>query len=139
MKGCYTVPPEEVFKAYFASNEERAILHLMQPHPPFIGETSLPIPWLVDLEKKGVVKPGDQNRYRALYPYWVEKYGEDYVRKAYFDNAKYVVDKVRTFIDKLSCRVVITSDHGELLGENGRWGHLGLEVPELRIVPWVEL
>jgi hypothetical protein len=32
----------------------------------------------------------------------------------------------------------VTSDHGELLGENGNYGHFG-EHPILHSVPWFEI
>lgn len=145
VKGCYTVPPEEVVKAYrkwrLRGIRRKVILHFMQPHSPFISEKVLPIPWIVDLKKEGVVKLGMQDG-RRMYQYWVNKYGAEYVREAYKDNARLVLSHVIPLAKKLvkeGKKVIITSDHGELLGENGLWGHLKVITKELRIVPWLEL
>jgi hypothetical protein len=138
---CYTVPPEEVFKAYEEYGGQKVVLHLMVPHTPFAySKKQLPIPWLADLEKKGVVRPGDVERSKALYPYWVEKYGAETVRRCYYEQAEYVVKFVEKAISKLSGKVVITADHRELLGEQGLWGHPSNVIsPELRVVPWAEV
>jgi len=40
----------------------------------------------------------------------------------------------------LEGEIIVTADHGELLGENGEWGHpIGSEKPALRGVPWLEV
>ena len=43
-------------------------------------------------------------------------------------------------VKELDGKVVVTADHGELLGENGHWGHkIGLENTELLEVPWLKV
>ena len=140
VNGCYTVPPEEVVKAYKREGEPRpAILHFMQPHTPFAYcSNPLPIPWVTDLEKKGVVKPGDVERSKKLYPYWVKRYGAEAVREAYYEQAEYIVELALSFAKEIG-DTIVTADHGEMLGEKGLWGHPPVITNELRVVPWLEV
>ncbi len=73
----------------------------------------------------------------------LRKVGEDGVKRAYGDNLKralYCIKKLLKETDMASRgKVIITADHGELLGENGRFGHEFEGVKELVEVPWFEL
>lgn len=68
----------------------------------------------------------------------VRYYGIEILRRAYEENLKIVLSYVSRIINKLSGRIVVTSDHGELLGENNMFGHpSGAKIPILIIVPWL--
>lgn len=60
------------------------------------------------------------------------------VREAYKSNLRYVLRKVDNFVENLEGKTVITADHGDLLGENGLYGHYlhESEIRQLRVVPW---
>lgn len=65
-------------------------------------------------------------------------YGVEVLRKAYRDNLEIVLRKVRTLLAYMSGRIVVTSDHGELLGEDGCFSHFsGSKNPYLVEVPWL--
>lgn len=65
------------------------------------------------------------------------KYGCEGLRRAYRENLEIVLRQVGTLIDYLKGRIVITSDHGELLGERRSYSHgLDSDDPVLRTVPW---
>lgn len=82
----------------------------------------------------GLHKEGE-NPVRAF----AKKYGTCILKEAYQKNLRIVLREIQSTIDKLSnLKIVITSDHGELLGEYGLYGH-GFEVPELRKIPWLEV
>jgi len=71
------------------------------------------------------------------------KYGINGLRKAYEENLIIVLGYVTKLCDELlhykpSGRIVITSDHGELLGENGKYGH-GSRAPHTLEVPWLSV
>jgi hypothetical protein len=51
------------------------------------------------------------------------EFGKDGVRKAYKENLDIVLRSAAKLVDALSGRVVITSDHGEMLGEGGCYSH----------------
>lgn len=69
-----------------------------------------------------------------------KKHGKIRLKRAYQNNLKKVLVEVQTLVDRLPDKVVITSDHGELLGEEEIYGH-----PKranhfaLREVPWLEV
>lgn len=70
-----------------------------------------------------------------------ETYGNNVVRKAYMNNLEIVLSHASRLVKKISGEVVITSDHGELLGEDNLYDHR----PERRKpvaqveVPWLEM
>ncbi len=66
----------------------------------------------------------------------LRKVGTEGVKKAYRDNLTRVLTSLETLLPELSGRIVITSDHGELLGENGRFGHDFEAQDRLVEVPW---
>lgn len=65
------------------------------------------------------------------------KFGINGLRRAYAENLVIVLSYVASLVPKLTGNVVITADHGELLGENGMFTHIiGYDDPILRNVPW---
>lgn len=62
-------------------------------------------------------------------------------RELYKDNLKKVLRECSKLIRHLEGRVIVTSDHGECLGENRIYGHHRgyLDIRELREVPWLEV
>jgi hypothetical protein len=71
--------------------------------------------------------------------YW-RLHGPGGLREAYKRNLALVLGYVSELVSELSGTVVVTSDHGELLGERGRYSHgYGREEPELLTVPWLTL
>jgi hypothetical protein len=66
------------------------------------------------------------------------RYGDDGLRDAYRANLEIVLRSVSTLIRYMAGRIVITSDHGELLGENGSYSHWGgSSHPLLVEIPWL--
>lgn len=68
------------------------------------------------------------------------KYGSKALIQAYRKNIEAALKSVKNLAQHLSGKMVVTSDHGELLGENGNYGHpLGSTNRILRDVPWLEV
>jgi len=123
---------EAVTDAALAKNEQfpnkRLLIHYMQPHHPFI-ETGVKE---LELRRSGLRQAVEESSVdRAA------------VRTAYRDNLRYVLREVQRLVDTLDGKTVISTDHGELLGERLspvpiRWfGHPpGIYVDELVSVPW---
>jgi glucan phosphoethanolaminetransferase (alkaline phosphatase superfamily) len=64
--------------------------------------------------------------------------GGEALPSAYEDNLIAVLQQVAVLLSSLSGRIVITSDHGELLGEDRCYGHpRGRKNPLLTTVPWL--
>lgn len=69
----------------------------------------------------------------------LQRKGEKDLRNAYKENLNIVLEQVSHLLDNISGKAVVTSDHGELLGERGCYGHdLEIRVPALVEVPWFE-
>lgn len=70
----------------------------------------------------------------------LRKEGQEGLLGAYEKNLDRVLDNIAGLSDRLSDRMVITSDHGEYLGEDDFYGHSYLpQHPVLNTVPWFEL
>lgn len=139
-----TVLPEVVadaaIRAYQRYPEKRLIVHFMQPHFPFIGETG------DELDHKGIDNH-IENQSATEAQVWANlRYGKvqkSLVWKAYRENLDIVLPYAERVADSIPGKTVITSDHGNLVGErvgpipSRAYGHpRGLYAPELREVPW---
>ena len=129
-----TVHPKTVVEtvlSYQIDPKKRQIIWFLQPHGPWIGEPKL-IPefnkeygnsfdeMVIPLLRKGKLS--------------LKKF-----RDAYRGNLRLVLKYVSKLINELpeNRKIVITSDHGELLGEYDSFLHYSfLTVPELREVPY---
>ena len=123
-----SVPPQCVSKAALDAHKKypnkRLVIHFMQPHQPFLGD-------LTDL---------NQNPWHAYRDGLVSK---KEVWKGYQENLELALSKVNTLISQLNGKTVVTSDHGNLIGERlspipiRGYGHPpGINHPALREVPW---
>ncbi len=159
-----TVMPENVTeraKDFIDRNpDKKFILHYMQPHTPYLSlgppatkkkrdpesRTSFGRKLrnkMVSTARKLIgdevaVKLMSLLRLPPLSPMddALRKVGGEGVKKAYRDNLARVLDSIETLLPELSGRIVITADHGELLGEKGRYGHDFEGQKKLLEVPW---
>jgi hypothetical protein len=108
--------------------DKRLLVHYMQPHYPYIA---------TEIDGFELVREGlrETIRHNSL--------GYDELRAAYRDNLRYVLQDVQRLVAGLDGKTVISSDHGEMLGDRlspvpVRWvGHPpGIYVDELVSVPW---
>jgi hypothetical protein len=144
-----TVLPEVVTRKTIEAHDEhpnkKLIIHLMQPHYPFIGKKGQ------QLSHRGLRNPQSDTADKPSV--WDElQWGfnreitEKSVLQAYRENLQLVLDEVKELLDSLGGKSVITSDHGCLIGERlspipvKGFGHTPeLRVPELTQVPWLEV
>ncbi|MFX0138799.1 MAG: hypothetical protein ACFFDN_34480 [Candidatus Hodarchaeota archaeon] len=134
-----TVEPNTVFMAVEKEGlNEKNLIWFMQPHFPWIGETRVQIPDnVLMLRRRGINLNQLFNRETKL-----GNISKCVVRRAYEDNLLLVLQIVKKLLNNLQFagKVVVTSDHGELLGEHGVFMHPPyLSLPEQRIVPWLEI
>jgi hypothetical protein len=113
------------------------VAHYSQPHAPYIGETKI-LPWddepdgMRQLLEKDIDRP-NQRIYKRI---MAGEISDAKLRKAYHDNLKYALSEVVRLIQRVDCPVVVTGDHGEHLGEGGRYLHEE-ESTLIRQVPWL--
>ena len=126
---------KQVSQLAFEASEEfpnkRLIIHYMKPHTPHIGETSDKL-----RAKFGDVFPGMFMLYRS------GVITKDTLEQSYVDTINMIEPEVQDLLDKLDGKSVVSSDHGENLGERyhgmTQTGH-GSPTPECYRVPWLEL
>ncbi len=115
---------------------ERIVVHFIQPHMPYVGEAALPYAdwgncgrceFAGELHK--TTHPRDAVAQRRI--------TRKDVRAAYEGNLDLVLPYAIDLAEQvLAGTVVVTADHGELLGEGGKYGHMAGPVDTLMRVPW---
>lgn len=148
-----TVPPDAVTNAALdianQYGDKRVIVHYMQPHYPFIGpigrDLSEQATFGRNMNERDIFVPGSKPL-----SVWEQlsggKIDEATVRKAYEENLLVVLPAVKRLVANTRGKAVVTSDHGNLFGNQVCWlpiriyGHPArIHHPELTAVPWVEL
>ncbi|WP_152436295.1 alkaline phosphatase family protein [Halosimplex carlsbadense] len=112
---------------------KRILAHYMQPHAPYIGSVGEKVPFEREPLHQAIVRGGVE---------------QDVVRGAYRENLEIVQKSIRPIVSGEYGKVVITADHGELLGERilhsvpltSYYGHpYGCDHEATRMVPWLEV
>ena len=134
-----TVHPETVIEASLEATEtfenKRFIIHFLQPHHPFMGDAGR------QLAETGQITH-DKDIWTALREGDITDH--ELVWDAYRENLEIVLSSLEPLIDELSGKIVLSSDHGNLVGERPRpipvrpkYGHpYGVYCDELLKVPW---
>lgn len=141
-----TIPAEPITDAALNAHQDfpnkRVVVHYLQPHAPLIaleGDGFDGWQGFSDLEDKS------SNGYKNV---WVAAsdgaFGKRELWKRYQETLSYVLDEVDRLLEEIDGRVVVTSDHGNCIGERGwplpirQWGHPpGLRQSAVRSVPWL--
>lgn len=149
-----TVEPEAVTKQALEAQDrypnKRLIVHYMQPHYPFIGKNgqdNIRNHSGFELTKR-LASNEDETANRDVRTVWdqlkVGELSEEIVWDAYIENLERVLGDIEASLDEFRGKTVITSDHGNLVGEittpfNLRlYGHpTGVHAENLVTVPWL--
>ena len=137
-----TVHPSNVTDVAGQKIEEhpnkRHIVHYLQPHYPFIDTQ------LEDIGRD-ILEP--ESEYSDIWGLQMEgkiNIPKERINRAYYKNLELALDAVEDLIADISGKIVVTSDHGNIVGERSRpipikeWGHpSGIYIPELVEVPWL--
>lgn len=133
------VPPrpltDRTITAYRNDVADRYIVHYMQPHLPPIAD--VPPYELLRPSPEERSGPKEQSAWERVKKGDIK---EDVIRSAYRENLDPVLDEVSLLLENIDAsKVVITADHGNYLGENGKWGHPNFDLGSpVRHVPWWE-
>ena len=141
-----TVPPgavtAEAIKIHQEYPNKRLIVHYMQPHFPFIGETGR------EISHAGVVAIDETDRPESPHVWGglqddVLEVDEETVIRAYRENLELTLPHVEELVRSVNGMSVVTADHGNLIGERTApipvkgYGHpRGFYAPGLVTVPW---
>lgn len=123
----------------------RTLLHTMPPHLPWIGEKGIELMSRLDIVYDDRVKNREVGTsiYKIIEKYGREGHWEE-VRDCYAESAKRALDIVRDNLGVFKKPLIITSDHGELMGEvSDKYDHPSqchdFEAQVLYQVPWVRM
>jgi hypothetical protein len=138
-----TVLPETVTREAINTAGEfpnkRILVHYMQPHYPFLGADT-------DFDKGHI----DDSAADELTTWMQVMTGEVDIAhsalwEAYTENLRRALPHVEELVETVTGKAVVTSDHGNMLGERSspipirEWGHpQGIWTDELVCVPWLE-
>jgi hypothetical protein len=129
-----TIPADVVTDQALTAWEQgpdKMVVHYMQPHHPFV-----PKPMDEGLPRQDFDSQPWDNVWHKLRKGEVE---QDEVWDGYVANLDYALDHVETLLENTSGDVLITADHGNLLGEWGMYSHPDwVPLPALKRVPWIE-
>lgn len=147
--------PETVYNsaqdAYETYPNKRLIVHFMQPHDPFYGPTAEELRKRVEEDGLKVISRdpkkieeydiSNENVVSSLAGAAKKGYiSHSELNEVYCENLDIVLEYVEKLSKLLIGKVVITADHGELLGEHGIVGHPKYRYfKELREVPWLTI
>ena len=128
-----TLMPEHVLKdaktAKKLFSDKKLVIHFIQPHQPFIH---------MDYQSEGSWVEdggGDFNIWREARK---GKYSREELWPYYKKNLEVPLPQVEEIVEEFDGKTVITSDHGNLVGEMSLWGHPGgYDYEPLRRVPWI--
>lgn len=140
-----TVLPDDgvdrVLKQEKQYRDKRIILHLMQPHRPFLGEHA------ENIEQTGLSREGVQRRHGEdpEVAFWWHRLEDGELSKeelwpAYKESLEIVLPHVKRLIEGIPGKSVIAADHGNAFGEDGLYGHPSYRNhPSLVNIPWLEI
>jgi hypothetical protein len=134
---------DAAIKAYERFPNKRLVVHYMQPHYPFVSsDTAFDKDHLNSIDVEGSTVEGEN--------VWGQKFtgqlpvSDDKLWSMYVDNLEYVLEHVETVLDAIPGKAVVTSDHGNYVGERAspipirEYGHpRGLYDDTVVHVPWL--
>lgn len=137
-----TVHPDDVTTIAKQKIDEypnkKHIIHYLQPHYPFID---------TDLENIGRHALEHESEGSDIWGLKMKgqiDISREEINRAYYKNLELALDAVEDLIDEIPGKIIITSDHGNIVGERSRpipikeWGHpSGIYTSELVEVPWL--
>lgn len=129
------IDPKMVTDKAIEAREEhpnkKLIVHYMQPHYPFIGYPSLNYAEY-DFSDLGLTESKEDKDVRSVwFALGSGLVDRDDVWEGYSSNAELVFDEIDRILESISDRVVVTSDHGNMIGDRSwpipirEYGHPG--------------
>lgn len=129
-----TVPPETTTNyALDHLSTDKLVVHYFQPHAPYIGATQL----LGHVNNRHAIPGQGEPADKPIWNYIASnKISDERLYQAYVSNFKRAFDAASPLFDT-NKTLLITSDHGEALGEYNMYGHHRIPHPKTRLVPVV--
>jgi len=129
----------------YQSGTRRMAVHYLQPHAPYIGRRQAArdegaTSGLEDkeLDSQRIFENRSKPTEVLLEQIESGELSDAELKEAYRENLKYVLRHVEKLIQRVNVPVVVTSDHGEHLGEGSKYLHQE-DSALIRQVPWLEV
>ena len=150
-KSLHTVPPWRMYQAYKMAKvkmrikgkrlgrDYKMVIHFIQPHTPFITFKRLNdlIYRLDDEIGREDIGLGFEYLFIPYLRKHLDKKELDrLIWRGYMENLNIALKYVNKIVEDYDGKIVITADHGELLGEYNSYFHFDIEAPQLRLVPY---
>ncbi|MCD6301514.1 MAG: hypothetical protein J7L82_05525 [Staphylothermus sp.] len=139
-----TVPPWNVnkyVKIWSRLNKKhkkthRFVIHYIQPHYPYISLNQDIIRKVYSISNELNITAEDA--FLIVLCSYIKSKDKiwELIRRLYRENLKIVLKHVADLVTELEKPIIITADHGELLGEYELFSHPNIAHPVIRIVPW---
>ena len=113
-------------------DNKKFLVHLVPPHLPFLGKKGIKF-----MAKLGIPLTGRPTMYRHVNK-WASKNGFEELKKYYEENILYALKIIEKYLHKIKGKVVISGDHGELIGEKGVYYHHHKH-NKIFTVPWFKV
>lgn len=128
---------ERAYRAWKTHDLDRLVVHWMQPHLPFRSRPE----WFGRRENLQHFGEPDREGSKSIWQHLRDgEVGREEVWDAYADNLHWGLDEVRRLQQAVNGTLLITSDHGNGMGEWGIWGHPPSRyTKQLRKVPWIRV
>ena len=117
--------------------DKRLVIHYIQPHYPFINSET-------KFDKNHLENPDDEEVFWYRIMEGELDVPKEVIWKAYQENLEIVLPFVETLLLELKGKTVVTSDHGNMVGERAYplpikiWGHpQGIYTEPLVKIPWL--
>lgn len=112
------------------------LIHLIPPHLPFIGKKGKQLQSILgEHDRPDRADPSTNNMYKNATKYGNEN-GWDLLRECYIENLNLCLAEIRKNLEWLPKPLVLTADHGEIIGEDNQYGH-GKKHEVLKRLPWL--
>lgn len=112
------------------------VVHYMQPHVPFRSKPGWSDGWKDQYAFGTECDTKKRSEWDKLRDGDIER---EELWAAYKDNLEFVLQEVDRWNEATSAKLLITSDHGNAMGEWGMWGHpVNVPVQNVRRVPWAQ-
>lgn len=132
--------------------EKRLVSHFLQPHFPYLflggSKRQRSIEEWGELAREKIINFFKDTRTRKIKDIlevdgvekFAKKYGDLQLCLSYEKTLIATLERIKGLVENRRGGLVITSDHGEFLGEGKKYGHYeGSENPILREVPWFKV
>jgi len=111
---------------------KKFIVHIMPPHLPYLGKEGIKF-----MKELGIGLTGRPTMYRHVNE-WAKKHGFKQLKKYYEENILYALKIIEKYLPNIKGRVVISGDHGELIGELDVYYHHHKH-EKIFTVPWFKI